>query len=84
VEYTPHDDDVTYGGCKKLFLKGEKICYKMVLKSLYLSRVNRVKLRLKVRIYTDEKLTFQQITLYNSNAKEGQKFDGGLNNEKLV
>jgi len=41
-------------------------------------------LRLKVRIYTDEKLTFQQITLYNSNAKEGQKFDGGLNNEKLV
>jgi len=41
-----------------MFLKEEKICYKMVDYTLCLDSVNREKLRWKVRIYADEKSTF--------------------------
>jgi len=44
IEYTPHDDDVTCSGLSprtgkiitSVFLKEDKICYKMVYSSLHL------------------------------------------------
>jgi len=37
-----------------VFLKEERICYKMVYYTLYFSLANRQKLRWKVRIYVDK------------------------------
>jgi len=41
-----------------MFSKEEKSCHKMVYYTLYLSKANRQISCYKVRIYTDEKLTF--------------------------
>jgi len=71
VGYTRHDADVICSTCSasrlvqakslkvtSVFLKEEKICNKMVYYTLHLSLTNRQKSCCKVRIYTDEKVTF--------------------------
>jgi len=55
VEVVAHRTDKNI---KNLFSKEEKICYKMVCCTLYLHGADRQKLCYKVRIYTDQKLTF--------------------------
>jgi len=65
---TPHEGDVTCSRCgvsyrqihPKCFLKGEKICYKMVYYTMYLDSVNHQKLRCIVKNLSWRKSDFSE------------------------